>query len=128
MCRPRTADLVEALIAAHDERAARPGSGEGCGEGCTEGGVGDADEGVWRGGGVEERPEEVEERAEGEGAPGGGEEGEGGVVVRGEEEAEGERAEDVWRGWSGGCGGGGCGRGGRGSEDAAEGLEEVGGA
>lgn len=70
-----------------------------------------------RSGGVDERPEGVEDGRERDRFPHGRDADHGGVVVGGEEEEEG-----------GGLGGGGDGGGGEGHDGAAEGHEDVGGA
>ena len=111
---PRAAHLVEVLLAAHDQRALHAAPSERLRERRAQRAVGHAEHDAPRARGVEQRPEQVEQRAEGQRLAVRRDLRERGVEVRREEEGE-RRARDVRRAR--------CRRG----EGAAERLEEVGG-
>jgi len=93
---PRTADLVEAFGATHDQGPLNAPVPQRLCKGASERAFGDAEEHPTGFGGVDERAEEVEEGAEGEGFAVGCEEGEGGVVVWGEDKGEWDAGDGGW--------------------------------
>lgn len=89
-CVPRTADFVEAFGAADDEAVGDAAVPQALCKGKSEFAFGDAEEHTAGSCGVDERPKDVEEGAEGEGFTVGRDEGHGGVVMRGKDEGEGD--------------------------------------
>ena len=90
MRRARAADLVEPLRAADDERAPHAARAHALRERRAELGLRDADDHAAGPRGVDERPEDVEHRAEGQRLAVRREERQRGVVVGREDEREGD--------------------------------------
>ena len=85
---PRTADLVEAFGATYHQRPCDAAIAQRLCKGQPEFALGDAEDHTTWTGGADERTNEVKERAKGERFAVGRDEGEGGVVERGEDEHE----------------------------------------